>query len=131
MRNATILVVRLRGLATEVIKNIVLSGIGKLIVVDDEVVTEPDLGAGFFYREEDVGKSVGLRLRITGPKDAHLNQRVEAAQSRIQSLNPLVSVHVISTMDVLNHDKIDGIIANVDLVCATDLDKNDMVRLWA
>lgn len=58
MRNATILVFRLRGIATEAIKNMVLAGIGKLIIVDDAEVTEEDLGAGFFFRDEDVGKKV-------------------------------------------------------------------------
>lgn len=58
MRNATILVIRLRGIATEVIKNVVLAGIGKLIIVDDENVSEEDLGAGFFYRDGDVGLKV-------------------------------------------------------------------------
>ena len=53
MRNATIMVVRLKGVATETIKNIVLAGIGKLIVVDDAIVSEEDLGAGFFLRQED------------------------------------------------------------------------------
>ena len=59
MRNATILVMGLRGIATETIKNIVLAGIGKLIMVDGEDVSEEDLGAGFFFRDEDVGKKVG------------------------------------------------------------------------
>ena len=58
MRNATILVVRLKGVATETIKNIVLAGIGKLVVLDDEDVDEEDLGAGFFFTEQDVGKKV-------------------------------------------------------------------------
>ena len=58
MRNATILVVRLKGVATEAIKNIVLAGIGKLIVVDPDDVAEEDLGAGFFFRDEDVGTKV-------------------------------------------------------------------------
>ena len=58
MRNATILVVNLRGVATEIIKNIVLAGIGKLIVVDPDDVAPKDLGAGFFFRDEDVGKKV-------------------------------------------------------------------------
>ena len=58
MRNATILVVRLRGVATEAIKNMVLAGIGKLVIVDGEEVAEEDLGAGFFYRDEDVGRKV-------------------------------------------------------------------------
>lgn len=58
MRNATILVVKLRGVATETIKNIVLAGIGRLVIVDGEDVTQEDLGAGFFFRDEDVGKKV-------------------------------------------------------------------------
>ena len=61
MRNATILVLRLKGVATEAIKNIVLAGIGKLVVVDAEDVSEEDLGAGFFFRDEDVGQKVRLR----------------------------------------------------------------------
>lgn len=63
MRNATIVVVRLKGVATEAIKNIVLAGIGKLIVVDADDVAEEDLGAGFFFRDEDVGKKVRDRAR--------------------------------------------------------------------
>ena len=58
MRNATILVVRLRGVATEAIKNMVLAGTGKLIIMDSDTVSEEDLGAGFFFRDEDVGLKV-------------------------------------------------------------------------
>jgi ubiquitin-like 1-activating enzyme E1 A len=58
MRNATILIVTLKGVATETIKNIVLAGIGKLIVADPEDVSPEDLGAGFFFRDEDVGTKV-------------------------------------------------------------------------
>ena len=60
MRNATILVVRLRGVATEAIKNMVLAGIGRLVIVDGDEVTEEDLGAGFFFRDVDVGKNVNI-----------------------------------------------------------------------
>ena len=72
MRNATILMVRLNGVATEAIKNIVLAGIGKLIVVDPDDVTEQELGAGFFYRDEDVGKKVSSATPArpgTGPEE--------------------------------------------------------------
>ena len=58
MRNATIMIVRLKGVATETIKNIVLAGIGKLVVADDALVSEEDLGAGFFFQEDDLGKKV-------------------------------------------------------------------------
>ena len=59
MRNAAVLVVRLRGLASEVCKNIVLAGIGKLTILDDAELVEEDLGSGFFFRDEDVGQKVG------------------------------------------------------------------------
>jgi ubiquitin-like 1-activating enzyme E1 A len=60
MRNATILMVKLRGVATETIKNIVLAGIGRLIIVDGDEVAEEDLGTGFFFRDEDVGRKVRI-----------------------------------------------------------------------
>ena len=69
MRNATILVVRLRGVAGEVIKNIVLAGIGALVMVDDENVTEENLGAGLFFRDDDVGKKVSKIVFVDSPKD--------------------------------------------------------------
>lgn len=62
MRNATILVLTIRGLATEVIKNIVLAGVGKLIIADNEDVKEEDLGTGFFFRDGDVGRKVRSQL---------------------------------------------------------------------
>lgn len=66
MRNASILVIRLQGTATEAIKNMVLAGIGRLTIVDSEDVSEEDLGAGFLFRDEDVGRKVRYFL---GPSD--------------------------------------------------------------
>ena len=50
-------------IATETIKNLVLAGIGRLVVVDADDVSAADLGAGFFFRDEDVGKKVRARAR--------------------------------------------------------------------
>ncbi|KAH8104846.1 hypothetical protein BXZ70DRAFT_922717 [Cristinia sonorae] len=112
MRNATILVFRLKGIATEAIKNIVLAGIGKLIVVDTEDVLGEDLGAGFFFRDEDVGK-----------------KRVDAAKARIESLNPLVKVETISEPASLESESIRSLIAAVDMVCVTDWDREGLIRI--
>ncbi|KAI0647712.1 hypothetical protein C8Q79DRAFT_905348 [Trametes meyenii] len=112
MRNATILVVRLKGVATETIKNIVLAGIGKLIVVDSDDVAEEDLGASFFFRDEDVGK-----------------KRVDAAKARIESLNPLVAVETLSDATVLEGVALDTLLSGVDMVCVTDLDRNTLANL--
>ena len=72
MRNATILVVRLKGVATEAIKNIVLAGIGKLVVADPDDVAEQDLGAGFFFRDEDVGKKVRCKCVSAQDPASHM-----------------------------------------------------------
>jgi molybdopterin/thiamine biosynthesis adenylyltransferase len=62
MRSSTILLLTLRALSQETIKNLVLSGVGRLIVMDDQKVSELDLGSGLLLREEDgdVGKLVCL-----------------------------------------------------------------------
>ncbi|KAH9969636.1 hypothetical protein BC827DRAFT_1257513 [Russula dissimulans] len=111
MRNATILVVNLRGVATETIKNIVLAGVGKLIIWDCEDVAAEDLGVGFFFREEDVGK-----------------KRVDAAKARIESLNPLVAVETMTSPLALEHERLDALVRGVDLVCITDSDRDFIIR---
>jgi len=114
MRNATVLVIRLRGVATETIKNIVLAGIGKLIVIDDALVQPEDLLAGFFFRDEDV----------------NAKRRVDAAKPHIQSLNPLVKVEVGHDMSILtDEDALNNLMTGVDLVCVTDLDQAIAVSL--
>ncbi|KAL9933950.1 hypothetical protein V8E36_007032 [Tilletia maclaganii] len=85
MRQAHTLIYNLGGIATETIKNIVLSGVGRLSIVDDADVQWSDLGTGFFFREEDVG-----------------TKRVDAALPRIQALNPLVKVSVLYKPAILD-----------------------------
>lgn len=58
IRSAHVLLVSLRALGTEIAKNLTLAGISSLTIVDDSIVTEEDLGAQYFLREEDVGKPV-------------------------------------------------------------------------
>lgn len=58
IRSAHVLLISLRALGTEIAKNLTLAGISSLTIIDDEVVTEEDLGAQYFLREEDVGKAV-------------------------------------------------------------------------
>lgn len=58
MRNASILVAGMRALSNEVCKNIVLAGVGSITILEHETVTEEDLGAQFFLRQEDIGRNV-------------------------------------------------------------------------
>lgn len=133
MRNATILVVRLRGVATEAIKNMVLAGTGKLIIMDSDTVSEEDLGAGFFFRDEDVGQKVrDFQLKRVHGGDLPvpwLVQRLDAAKSRIESLNPLVTVETVSDISALEDERFESIVKTVDLVCVTDWDERGIVSI--
>lgn len=108
MRSASVLIVTLRGLATEVCKNIVLAGIGRLTILDDKDITEEDLGCGFFFREEEVG-----------------TKRVDAARSRINALNPRVEVVASTDMQQLSEETA---LSRYDLVILSDSDAATISR---
>lgn len=75
MRESSVLIVGLRGLAAEVAKNLVLAGIGSLMLLDGVTVTAADLSANFLLRAEDLGRN-----------------RAEACVAQLQLLNPNVAV---------------------------------------
>ncbi|KXL48492.1 hypothetical protein M433DRAFT_76101 [Acidomyces richmondensis BFW] len=84
IRSANILLVSLRALGTEIAKNLTLAGIRSLTIIDNDPVTEEDLGTQYFIREEDVGKP-----------------RAEAAIPRIQEMNPRVQITSGGSLDEL------------------------------
>lgn len=43
----------------ETLKNLILPGVGSFTVVDDQNVTDKDLGNNFFVSSEDLGKNRG------------------------------------------------------------------------
>lgn len=75
IRSANILLITLKALASEIAKNLVLAGIGSLTIVDDELVSESDLGAGFCLSQEHLGQN-----------------RAQAASENLRKLNPRVNV---------------------------------------
>lgn len=62
LRSANILLIGMRALANEIAKNLVLAGIGSLTILDDQLVTEDDLGSQFFVSELHVGMNVSVQL---------------------------------------------------------------------
>lgn len=64
MRSANILLISVKALGTEIAKNLILNGIGSLTIVDSEQVTEDDLGAQYYVREEDIGRNVSIPLAL-------------------------------------------------------------------
>jgi ubiquitin-like 1-activating enzyme E1 A len=98
---ANILLISMKALANEIAKNLVLAGIGSLTIIDDQLVTEADLGAQFFLSQENVGEN-----------------RAEAAAVQIQKLNPRVKVFPDSGSIMT---KGASYFAAFDIVIATDL----------
>lgn len=110
LRSAHIVVVTLSGVATEVIKNVVLAGIGKLTIVDAGIVLEEDLSASFFFRADDVGQP-----RIS-----------DAPLQRIQQLNPHVGIQGVAHEGVLSHKALQELRPNVVIV--TSGTKEELVQ---
>lgn len=58
LRNASVMIVGVDGVGAEVAKNIVLSGVAQLTLIDDRCVDDEILNANFFVSAEDKGKKV-------------------------------------------------------------------------
>lgn len=78
MRSANILVIGLNSLSCEVLKNLVLAGVGSLTLADPSLVTLQDLGSEFFLTKKDMG-----------------HQKAPAYAARVTLLNPRVKVNTI------------------------------------
>jgi ubiquitin-like 1-activating enzyme E1 A len=106
IRSANILLITMKSLANEIAKNLVLSGIHSLTVVDHEFVTENDLGAQFFLSQSDIGTN-----------------RAQAAAPQIRKLNPRVNV-IVDPTDI--RAKGPDYFGVFDVVIATDLDPDSL-----
>lgn len=109
MRQAHVAVVSFTGVAEEIVKNIVLAGIGALTIVDAQNVEPEDLSASLFFRPDDVGTS-----RVA-----------KAPLQRIQQLNPHVHIQGESHDDV--HDDFFQRV-RPDLVLVTSGSRDELIR---
>ncbi|GAA5968714.1 hypothetical protein JCM3765_003421 [Sporobolomyces pararoseus] len=100
-----------KGISTEVSKNIVLAGVGRVGLCDIGKVEWKDLGSGYWEREEDIGK-----------------YRVEVVAPRLQLLNPRVQIttHTLSEEELL---KDENFLNGFDLIVVTDTDAKTIVSL--
>ncbi|KAL4238462.1 SUMO-activating enzyme subunit 1 [Mactra antiquata] len=109
LRASKVLLIGLRGLGAEVAKNIVLSGVKSVTLLDDTVVSEEDSCSNFLVAREDVGKN-----------------RAQCSLDRTQLLNPMVEV----TADTDSVDsKPDDFFTKFDVVCALCCKPTVLVRI--
>lgn len=60
-----------------------------------------------------------------------IRQRVDAAKTRIGSLNSLVTIQAHSDNVLQERESLDVLVRSVDLVCVTDGDREGLVRHFA
>ncbi|GET88716.1 ubiquitin-activating enzyme E1, putative [Leishmania tarentolae] len=87
-----VLVVGATGLGAEIIKNLVLTGVKSVKVLDDVLVTIEDLGTNFFLRPDDVGKPRGAAVAQAAKE---LNRFVEVSSVSGDPLSHIPTVHVV------------------------------------
>ena len=87
MKISSVLLVGIRGIAAEIAKNLVLTGIGELTILDDQLLSALDLASNFFTSEQFLNKN-----------------RAESCRERIQLLNPNVKIHV-DTEDIMKKNQ--------------------------
>ena len=109
MGKAKVLVIGFKGLAAEVVKNIVLAGVGSVTILENEKVKVVDIGANFFLSKEDVGKN-----------------RVSAAYENVSELNPMMRVVVD---DSNPQEKPLEFFEPFDVICLTDSNKTMIKKL--
>lgn len=86
--------------ATEIIKNLVLSGIGEITIVDNAIVSERDLKENFFILKTDLGKprSEVVHLAL---KELNNDVKVDFINSLIESFIGNKGVSIASSYDVI------------------------------
>ncbi|XP_058458632.1 nedd8-activating enzyme E1 regulatory subunit [Malaya genurostris] len=112
LENAQICLINATALGTEILKGIVLPGIGGFTIVDNEIVTEEDIGCNFFLDSASVGQP-----------------RAKSATQLLQELNPDVhGDHVEENVDQLIESQPD-FFKTFDVVVATAVNERTTVRL--
>ncbi|XP_023319960.1 SUMO-activating enzyme subunit 1 [Eurytemora carolleeae] len=109
LRSAKVCLIGMRGLGCEVAKNLVLSGINSLKMVDPANVTEEDATSQFLAPRDKIGSN-----------------RAEASLERVQQLNPMVEVTADKSPST---EKEAEFFKQFTIVIATCTPKDELVRI--
>ena len=111
MSQSNVLIYGLNGLGVELAKNIILSGVKSVMLVDSKDVTMADLSSQFYLSEDKLGKN-----------------RAEACVNQLSELNTYVDVK--STSDALTKDLLSKytILVTTDIPISTQTYLNNLCR---
>lgn len=108
IESARICLINANATGTEILKNLILPGIGAFTIVDNAIVKEEDVSISFFVRPSDVGANRG-----------------ESVKDRLKELNPDVKGYATegSIEDLVR----DGFFKKFTLVIACDLNESSVL----
>ncbi|XP_052869273.1 SUMO-activating enzyme subunit 1 [Anopheles cruzii] len=109
LRGARILIAGLNGLAAEIVKNIVLTGVKSVTLLDDALVTPTEFCSQFLAPPTSVGSN-----------------RAEASLARAQNLNPMVELKADPASLA---SKPDEFFRNFDVVCVIGAPTAEQLRV--
>ncbi|KAB0797313.1 hypothetical protein PPYR_08307 [Photinus pyralis] len=109
LRAANVLLIGIRGLGSEIAKNILLSGINSLTILDEGVVTENELLQNFLLNRDSIGQKIA-----------------EAVLSKAQALNPLVK---ITTDTSPLSEKTSAFYKDFTIIVATGLTTKQLIEI--
>ncbi|OQS55725.1 UBA1 [Ecytonucleospora hepatopenaei] len=110
MLNMTILIIGADGLGQEIAKNVILAGVNKVFIYDTTTVEERDLGAGFYFKTKDIGKT-----------------KAESVLDELKNINKYVKVEMT---DKIDNDFLlkTNIVVSVNQTNSFNLEKNSILR---
>ncbi|CAD8197777.1 unnamed protein product [Paramecium octaurelia] len=112
---STIFIHTLNGLGIEIAKNIVLSGVKRVILFDPQLVQMSDLGSNFYLTEQDLNK-----------------RRDFGVLNKLKHLNPYVKIDVIqNSLDELNLDEIQVFVTQDPSIASIASNQNKLAVVLA
>ncbi|KAL5008414.1 hypothetical protein ScPMuIL_013995 [Solemya velum] len=106
---ARVLVIGMRGLGAEVVKNVVLAGVKSITLLDHSQVTKEDACSQFLVHRSEIGKN-----------------RAESSLEKTQKLNPMVNVKALPDEA---SEKPDDFFLQFSVICATCCSSELLQRL--
>ena len=100
LQNLRVLIIGMRGLGIEIAKNIILFGIKKVNILDENLVSINDLGSNFFLSEENISKPRDISSL---PKLKELNSYVyvdifrENIEKKINDFDVIIITEIMDT----------------------------------
>lgn len=116
LRKANILLIGLSGSGSEIAKNLILSGIHSIVIIEDKKITQSDAYSNLFTRNQ-IGENRAL-----------------ASEQNLRALNPMVKIeikewNIIEQLTEQVNSELIDLLKTVNVVCLNNFDSTTISKL--